>query len=123
MHLLNSSPSTPLSTAGLFWYVHNAANIISTKIAKTNFCGTDCEEMLIFQQLIHSWLHYELMRVLYVFGSQPQIRSDISGWSQELHTAFDYLNNKQHKHNETALKVLNILFDKTKHNSYFDKII
>jgi hypothetical protein len=79
--------------------------------------------MLIFQQYIHSWLCYELVKVLYVFGLQPQIRSNISGWSQELHAAFDYLNNKQHEHKETELKVLDILFDKTKHNSYFDKII
>ena len=49
--------------------------------------------------------------------------SDISGWSQELHVAFDYLNYKQHKHKETALKVLDILFNKLKHDSYFDKII
>jgi hypothetical protein len=33
---LISSPSTPLSTAWLSYYVHNAANIISTKIAKKN---------------------------------------------------------------------------------------
>jgi hypothetical protein len=79
--------------------------------------------MLIFQQFIHSWLCCELVKVLYVFGLQPQIRSDISVWSQGLHTAFDYLNNKQHEHKETALKVLNILFDKTKHDSYFDKIM
>ncbi len=58
-----------------------------------------------------------------MFGLQPQIRSDISGWSQELHTIFNYLNNKQHEHKEMARKVLNILFNKTKHNSYFDKII
>jgi hypothetical protein len=63
------------------------------------------------------------VKVLYVFGLQPQIRSNISGWSQELHAAFDYLNNKQHKYKETAIKVLNILFDKPEHNSYFNKII
>ncbi len=79
--------------------------------------------MLSFQQLIHSWLCYELVKVLYVFGLQPQIRSDMSVWSQELHSAFDYLNSKQHKHKETALKVLRILVDKTEHNSYFKKII
>jgi hypothetical protein len=123
LHLINSSPSTPLSTAGLSWYVHDAANIISTKIAKENFSVTDHGEMLIFQQFIHSWLCYELVKVLYVFGLQLQIRSIISGWSHELHAVFDYLNNKQHKHKEMALKVLDILFDKTKHNSYFDKII
>ncbi len=79
--------------------------------------------MLIFQQYIHSWICYELVKVLYVFGLLPQIRSDISGWSQKLHTAFNYLNNKQHKHKEMPLRVLDILFDKTKHNSYFDKIM
>ncbi len=79
--------------------------------------------MLIFQQFIHSWLCYELVKVLYIFGLQPQIRSDISDWSQELHTAFNYFNNKQPKHKEMTMKVLDTLFDKTKHNSYFDKII
>ena len=79
--------------------------------------------MLIFQQFIHSWLCYELVKVLYVFGLQPQIRSDISDWSQELHTAFDYFNNKQQEQKEMALKVLDTLFDKTQHNSSFNKII
>jgi hypothetical protein len=123
VHLLNSSPSTPLSTAGLSWYVHDAAHIISTKISKENFSGTDCREMLILQQFVHSWLCYKLVKVLYVFGLQPQIRSDISDWSQELHTTFDYFNNKQLEHKEMAMKVLDTLFDKTKHNSYFDKIV
>jgi hypothetical protein len=78
--------------------------------------------MLIFQQFIYSWLCYELVKVLYVFGLQPQIRSDISDWSQALHTAFNYFNSKQQEHKEMALKVLDTLFDKTEHNSYFDKI-
>ncbi len=38
-------PLTPLSTAGLSWYNHNATNIISTKIEK-NFSGTDCGKCL-----------------------------------------------------------------------------
>jgi hypothetical protein len=107
LHLFNSSPSTPISTAGLSWYIHNSANIISTKFSKKNSSGTDCWEMLILQQFIHSWLCYELVKVLYVFGLQPQIKSDISDWSQELHTAFDYFNNKQNEeHKVLALKVL-----------------
>jgi hypothetical protein len=79
--------------------------------------------MLIFQQFIHSWLCYELVKVLNVLGLQPQLKYDISNWSQELHTAFDYSNNKQHEqHKVLALKVLDTLFDKTEHISYFDKI-
>jgi hypothetical protein len=68
--------------------------------------------MLIFQQFIHSWLCYELVKVLYVFGLQPQIISDISDWSQALHTTFNFFNNKQQEHKEMSLKVLNTLFTK-----------
>jgi hypothetical protein len=73
---------------------------------------------------IHSLLVcYEMVKVLHVFGLQPQIRYGISDWSQELHTAFDYFNNKQPEHKEMAMKALNTLFDKTEHNSYLDKVI
>jgi hypothetical protein len=64
------------------------------------------------------------VKVLYIFGLQPQIRSDISDWSWELHHAFDYFNNKQHEqHKVFALEELDTLFDKTEHNSYFEKSI
>jgi hypothetical protein len=96
--------------------------ILSQIKLQKNFSGTDCGEMLIFQQFIHSRLCYELVKVLYVIGLQPQIRSDISDWSQELYTPFDYFNNKQQEHKEMALKVQDTLFDKTKHTSYFNKI-
>ncbi len=48
--------------------------------------------------------------------------SDISDWSQALHPAFNYFNKKQQEHKEMALKVIDTLFYKTRHNSYFDKI-
>ena len=36
---------------------------------------------------------------------------------------FDYFNNKQHEEDKVlALKLLDTLFDKTEHNSHFDKI-
>jgi hypothetical protein len=79
---------------------------------KKNFSGTDPGEMLIFQQFIHSWLCYELVKVLYLFALQPLIRSAKSDWSQALRTAFDYFNNKQQEQIGMALKVLNTLFEK-----------
>ncbi len=65
-----------------------------------------------------------MVKVCYVFGLQPEIRSEISDWSQELHITFNYyFNIKQHEeHKVMTLKVLDTLFDKTEHNSYFDKI-
>ncbi len=64
------------------------------------------------------------MKVLYVFGLQPKIRSDIADWSPEPHKTSDYfLNKKNEQHKADAKRVLDILFDETDQNSYFGKII
>ena len=64
-----------------------------------------------------------MVKVLHVFGLQPKIRSDIAEWSPELHKTFSYLTDKKlPQYKEDAMKVLDILFTKTEHNSYFTKI-
>jgi hypothetical protein len=61
--------------------------------------------------------------VLHVFGLQPKIRSDIAAWSPQLHKTFSYITDKKlQQHKDEALKILDILFTKTEHNSYFIKI-
>ncbi len=61
--------------------------------------------------------------MLHVFGLQPKIRSDIAAWSPQLQTTFSYLTDKKlPQYKEDAMKVLDILFTKTEHNSYFTKI-
>ncbi len=118
------SPSfASLSTVGLSWYIHNAAIILSTRISKKPYSnGTDRGESLIFRQFIHSWVCYELVKVLHVFGLQPKIRSDIADWSPNLHNTFGYFTVKKlPEYKEDAMRVLNILFNKTEHNSYLVK--
>jgi hypothetical protein len=114
-----------LTTVGLSWYIHYAAFIISNKIAKKPFCGgTDRGEFLIFQQFIHSWVCYELVKVLHMFSLQPKIRSDIAKWSPELHKTFNYFADKKiSEYKEDAMDVLDILLNKTDHNSYFGKCV
>ena len=64
-----------------------------------------------------------MVKVLHVFGLQPKIRSDIAEWLPELHKTFSYLTDKKlPQYKEDAMKVLDILFTKTEHNSYFTKI-
>jgi hypothetical protein len=48
---------------GLSWYVHDAAHVIATKIAKKPFDGIDRGDSLLFQEFIQSWVGYELMKV------------------------------------------------------------
>ena len=40
--------------------------VISTKISKQIYNGTDWGESFMFQQFIHTWLGYKLVKVLYV---------------------------------------------------------
>ena len=57
-----------------------------------------------------------------MFGLQPKIRSDIVDWSPNLHNTFSYFTIKKlPEYKDDAMRVLDILFNKTEHNSYFVK--
>jgi hypothetical protein len=88
---------------GLFWYVHDAAHVIATKIAKKPFNGNDRGNSLLFQESIQSWVGYELVKVLNVFGQQPKIRTDLADWSPDLFAMFTYLSNRQTINTKTRL--------------------
>jgi hypothetical protein len=108
---------------GLSWYVHDAAHIIATKIAKKPFIGNDRGKRLLFQEFIQSWVGYELVKVLNVFGLQPKTRTDLADWSPDLFATFTYLSNRtKDQYKDKANKMLDLLFDHTKHNSYFNKL-
>ena len=80
--------------------------------------------MRMFQTFIHSWVCYECLKVLVVFGLQPSIRDDINKWSPDLHAIFNYYMDKSSnkKHSSKTTKLLDILFGRTNHFSYFDKL-
>jgi hypothetical protein len=85
--------------------------------------GFDRGNSLGFQEFIQSWVGYELVKILRVFGLQPQIRSDLANWSPELFATFTYLSDRtNNKHREKATKTLDLLFDRTDHNIYFGKL-
>ena len=77
----------------------------------------------MFQDLMHSWVGYELVKVLLIFGLTPKICDDLEDWSPDLFNVFTYMGNKKRDTNkEEANRVLTILFQKTQHNSYFTKL-
>ncbi len=74
----------------------------------------------VFQDLMHSWVGYELVKVLLIFGLTPKVHDDLEDWSPDLFNVFTYMGNKKRDTNkEEADRVLTILFQKTQHNSYF----
>ena len=81
--------------------------------------------MLIFQNIMYHWVCYECVKMLYVFGIQPTIRSDISTWSPHLDSLFKYFSNmnaSEEEHKKEATDILEILLNSTAHSSYFSKL-
>jgi hypothetical protein len=78
----------------------------------------------MIQELMHSWVGYELVKVLFAFGLSPKIWDDLESWSPDLFNLFSYLGDKQRdpSKKERAEELLTILFDKTLHNGYFGRL-
>jgi hypothetical protein len=49
----------------------------------------------MFQESMHSWVGYKLVKVLLNFGLSPKIWQDLKDWSPDLFNLFSYLSNKQ----------------------------
>ena len=76
----------------------------------------------MFEHIIHSWVGYELVKVLLKYGLSPSVRSDLNDWSQDLFELFAYFGEKQRDTTKRPTTQLTILFDKTEHCSYFEKL-
>ncbi len=71
---------------------------------------------------MHSWVGYELVKVLLKYGLSPKLRSDLNKWSPELFKLFSYFGEKQRNPSKSPTRLLNILFKNTEHSSYFGKL-
>ena len=74
--------------------------LLQQKMQKKITTVIDRGNSLVFQEFIQSWVGYELVKVLNVFGLQPNIRSDLADWSPDFFATFSYLSNRsdnQHK--------------------------
>ncbi len=72
---------------------------------------------------MHSWVGYELVKVLLIFGLDPKIRDDLEDCSLNLFNLFSYMSDKKWStKEEEADRLLTILFQKTLHSGYFAKL-
>ena len=49
----------------------------------------------MFRELMHSWVGYELVKVLLIFGLSPKNCNDLENWSPDLFHLFSYMGDKQ----------------------------
>ena len=81
----------------LSWYTFDAAVVISnSSIVKKTIQGEDRGgKHDLFSQIMHSWVGYELVRVILAFELSPKLRDDLKEWSPDLFNVFSYLGNQQ----------------------------
>jgi hypothetical protein len=67
----------------------------TTAIAKRKIDCDDRGTFTVFQELMHSWVEYKLVKVLLIFGLSPKIHNDLENWSPDLFHLFFYMGDKQ----------------------------
>ena len=107
----------------MWWYAFNAAFIISNSaIARKKNNGIEDKggNHELFAHLMHSWVGYALFKVSLKYGLSPKIRSDLNEWLPQLYEIFSYFDKKQRDSLKKPTRLLDVLFEKTEHCSYFE---
>jgi hypothetical protein len=80
----------------------------------------------MFLEFSKSWVGYELVKILRAYGLQPRsLHLKLKVWSPDLYEVFTYLENKSaltQKQPTNANRIIDVLFNKTKHNERFAKV-
>jgi hypothetical protein len=76
----------------------------------------------LFEHLMDSWVGYELVKVLLKYGLSPKFHCDLNKWSPQLYKLFSYFDKKQWDSSKRPTQLLDVLFKKTNHCSYFEKL-
>ena len=77
----------------------------------------------MFEHLMHSWVGYELVKVLLKYGLSPKLQSDLNKWLPDLHQLFSYFGKKQLDSSKSPTQLLIVLFEITEHCRYFGKLL
>jgi hypothetical protein len=82
----------------LSFHVYDAGYVLANSIAKQPY-GTgkaDRGQSLLFHDFTKSWVGYELVKVLVMFGLQSVDLSDsLKEWSPDLYVVFSYMQTRK----------------------------
>jgi hypothetical protein len=111
----------------LSFYIYDAGYIIANTIARRPFGkGKPVRgQSLLFHEFIQSWLGYEFVKVLVIFGLQPtHLNNSLKDWFKDLHDIFSYMTTKKPDLRKRAHEILKVLFDKdkTQHNGHWTRV-
>jgi hypothetical protein len=75
----------------------------------------------IFHEMIHTWVTYEVVKMLYLFGLKPTINEKLKEWSPDIYNLVKYVTDIKDHDKENAERAREVLFKKTTHTAIFEK--
>ena len=95
------------------WYINDISHIISKKMAK---CETTVEAEKgmpnIFHEMIQTWVTYEVVKMLYLFGLKPTINVRLKDWSPDIYNLATYVTDGKDHDKGSAERARDVLFKK-----------
>jgi hypothetical protein len=70
----------------------------------------------MFHKMIQTWVMYENVKVLYLFGLKPTVNNNLETWSANIYNLVKYVNDKK-RDDRNAVRAVKILFQKTAHTA------
>jgi hypothetical protein len=78
----------------------------------------------VYHELIQTWVTYELTKVIYIFGLNPQPHENLHEFAPDIYTYIYYLDgNDDEEYFEEATRTHTLLIKETQHSSVFTKCL
>ena len=74
------------------WCHLNASYVLGNKIAKNRDCQyNDLGKPQFFYEVVQYWVAFELVQVLQKFGLNPEFKTNLNRWSNDMHCVVQYM--------------------------------
>ena len=81
----------PNKTDCLSWYISDASFIIATYLSKLEIEGSDRGKHATYLEMIQTWVTYEVVKVLYIYGLNPERSEQLQTVAPHIETYIKYV--------------------------------
>jgi hypothetical protein len=101
------------------WFHLNASYVLGNKIAKNRDCQyNDLGKPQFFYEVVQYWVAFELVQVLQKFGLNPEFKTNLNRWSNDMNWVVQYMKKTQlDTEKKRAQECIDILFNQKKQST------
>ncbi len=114
----------PNKTDCLSWYISDASFVIATYLSKLEIEGRDRGKHATYLvEMIQTWVTYEVVKVLYIYGLNPEQSEQLQTVAPHIETCIKYVIDTESNSESHAdvKKIHDILLNNTQHAGTFFK--